>query len=90
MKGTPLLSVFASIGVLITSASARELKVEEKNGLTRVFWDGAEVWRGVARGRVQARQSEDNGRAICAAWDGETVLWESRKGAASVLKAARA
>jgi hypothetical protein len=84
-----LCLTLAVVGALAQSAGAQEqvfsssgISVNSVNGQTVVTWNGKQVFSGATNGQVFARSSNVNGTQYAAAFDGDTLIWESSTGAA--------
>jgi hypothetical protein len=82
---TALLATFAFVLAL---AQEQDVRVVSSSGLTRVTWQGQEVFSGPTTGPVTALAINTNGTPRAAAFDGDKVLWESAPGAAALVKPA--
>jgi len=63
------------------------VRIVTSNGLTRVTWQGKEVFAGATTGPVTSHSLSTNGTHCAAVFNGDKILWESTPGAAALVKA---
>lgn len=80
------LAALALILPLRALESKTSVQVDVKNGKGTIRLNGEEVWNGSVEGNLTSRSTTVNGEQYAAAFDGDTVLWESSPGAAERVK----
>jgi len=62
------------------------IEIKSTQGETSIRFEGKLVWEGTTSGHVAAKSSSINGDVHAAAFDGDKVIWENRKGAAAKVQ----
>lgn len=85
----PLCVMILSMCILalfLFSSIASDIKITSKNGKTTVIWNGNVVFKGVTSGAVTAQSIKTDAGEVAAAFDNDTVIWESEPGAAEKIR----
>ena len=80
-------AIFATFSFASLLAEGQDVRIVSINGLTRVNWQGKEVFAGATTGPVTSHSVSTNGAHCAAVFSGDKVLWESAPGAAALVKA---